>query len=262
MKANIIKSLRPFLVKHEPDILMYMGLTGLCSSIGLSILGTIKATKRVTDKKNKLKKDKLSIKEMITTVWDCYLPALVLTSVSVPCIICSNNIHNKRNAALAAAYTLSETAMQTYQDKVKEIVGEKKESQIRDEAAKETVSKTYSDSKNSVIMCANGDYLFCDSITGRYFKSTWDKIRSAQNELNARAINGMDQITLNEWYETIGLSRVEYGDERGWGLNVSNSSFGMMGSKGLIEVNCTCIMTEDNVPCAYINYTNKPIDLR
>jgi hypothetical protein len=176
-----------------------------------------------------------------------------MCAVSIPCIIAGNHVNNKRNAALAAAYTISETALQEYQDKAKEIVGDKKEQQIREAVGKDTVEKTYK--KGSTLVSGSGDYRFYDELSGRYFNSTWNKVLKSANELNANAIGGEDTITLNDWYEAIGLDPVELGEERGW--SVYNN-----GAKGLIEISLTSILTEDNIPCAAIHYENRPHELK
>lgn len=251
--ANIMKTIKPVLVKHEPDILMGMGLAGMVGSMALLVKSTIDAVNCVNARKIELNKEKLSKKEIFKTVWKCYIPPLIMTAVSIPCVIMGNRVLNRRNAALAAAYTISETALQEYQNKAKEIVGEKKEQQIREAAAKETVEKTYK--KGSTMITGNGDSLFYDELSGRYFRSTWNKVLKSANELNADAIGGSDIITINDWFQAIGLDPVELGEERGW--SVYNN-----GAKGLISISLTSTLTEDDIPCACIHYENRPYNLK
>lgn len=250
--SNILKTLKPVLVKHEPDILMYMGLAGLAGSMVLLVKSTIDAVKSVNNRKVELNKERLPVKEVIKASWKYYIPPVILTAASVPCIIMGNRVSNKRTAALAAAYTISETALQEYQNKTKEIVGEKKEQQIREAAAKETVEKTHK--QGSTLVLGSGDSLFYDEISGRYFKSTWNKVLKAANELNALAIGGNDVITLNQWFEEIGLDPIDIGENRGWSVYDN-------GAKGLINISLTSILTEDKTPCAAIHYENRPIAL-
>lgn len=248
----MIKTIKPFLVKHKPDILIYMGLSGLIGTMALLVNSTIKATKLVEARKIELNKEKLPAKEVFKTVWKCYIPPLVMTAVSIPCIIIGNRVSNKRNAALAAAYTISETALQEYQNKTKEIIGERKEQQIREAASKEIVGNSYK--SGATIISGNGDNLFYDELSGRFFNSTWNKVLKAANELNAKAIGGSDIVTLNDWYEAIGLEPVDLGEERGWSVY-------QKGAKGLISISLTSMLTEDNIPCAAIHYENRPYDI-
>ena len=106
---------------------------------------------------------------MIKAAFKCYIPSAVITTLSVGCIIAASNINHKRNAALATAYSLSESALKLYQEKVIETVGEKKEQQIRDEVAKEQIARNPV-SKNEVIVTSSGNTLCYDVLSGRYFK--------------------------------------------------------------------------------------------
>lgn len=123
---GMLKTIKPLMVKHEPEILMSMGLVGLVSSVFLAVDATAKAARVVEEEKYRLNKEKLTKTEIIKAVWKLYIPTAVITVASVPCIIAGNRVSSKRNAALAAAYTLSETALEEYQKKTKEVVGEKK----------------------------------------------------------------------------------------------------------------------------------------
>ena len=81
-------------------------------------------------KKKELKKDKLTLKEVFKETWKLYLPVVISTAVSIPCIITGNRVSNKRNMALAAVYTISETALQEYREKNKRSSW-KKEKKVR-----------------------------------------------------------------------------------------------------------------------------------
>ena len=126
MNNNIFKTLKPFLAKYEPEILMAMGISGMIFSTIWSVKATKTAVRKIDIKKEELNKDKLTLQEVVKETWKLYLPVVLSTAISVPCIIAGNRVSNKRNMALAAAYTISETALQEYQDKTKEVLGEKK----------------------------------------------------------------------------------------------------------------------------------------
>ncbi len=250
--ANVLTTIKPVLVKHEPDILMGMGLAGIVGSMALLVKSTVDAVYRVNLRKIELNKERLTKKEVFKTVWKCYIPPAIMIAASVPCVIMGNRVLTKRNAALAAAYTISETALQEYQNKTKEIVGEKKEQQIREATSKELVEKSYK--KGSTIITGNGDSLFYDELSGRYFKSTWNKVLKSANELNAKAISGSDVITINDWFQEIGLDPVDLGEERGWSVYKD-------GQKGLISISLTSMLTPDDIPCACIHYETRPYEL-
>ena len=103
-------------------------------------------------------------------------------------------------------------------------------------------------------MIGKGENLFFEPLSGRYFKSNWNDLYAAANELNATAMGSMSgEIRLNEWYDKIGLEPTDMGDEIGWALNGN--------PKELIKINLSSHLTNDKTPCAAISYERNPIKL-
>lgn len=251
MNINILKTLKPFLAKYEPEILMAMGISGMIFSTIWSIKATKTAVRKIDIKKEELNKDKLTLKEVVKETWKLYLPVALSTAISVPCIIAGNRVSNKRNIALAAAYTISETALQEYQDKTKEILGEKKYEKIQESISEDKVKKTYQDGVTNVAMIGDGDSLFYEELSGRYFKTNWNRISKAANELNAQSLNNLSGIiTLNEWFYILGLEGTALGEELGWTITD--------GAEGIIDISIDSVLTPDDKPCGAIRYNTKP----
>lgn len=251
---NPIKYIKPFATKHEPEILMAMGIGGMVFSVCWAIKASLKTAREIDKYKETYGKEKLSAKEIFKLSWKSYLPVVISTAASIPCIIASNSVSSKRYAALATAYTVTEAAMQEYQDKAKEIVGEKKAKEIEEAVSKDKVEKTYTGG-NQIIMTGNGDSLFYEPYSGRYFISNWNDILKAANELNAEAISSMNGFTsLNDWFQKLGLDSTDMGDEIGWDV--------MSGSRNIIDISISSHITKDNVPCGAISYNVRPSKLR
>ena len=250
---NPLTYIKPFVSKHEPEILMSMGIGGMIFSLAWRIKASFKAARAIDKYKETYGKDKLTAKETIKLTWKLYLPTVLSVAASVPCVIMSNKVSNKRYAAIATAYTISEAALQEYKDKTKEIIGEKKTKQIEESISDDRVTKTYSGG-NQVILTGNGDSLFYEPLSGRYFKSNWNDILKAANELNSEAITNMSgQTTLNDWFQKIGLETTEIGETLGWNL--------MNNSSNLIDISISSHITKDNVPCGAIYYNRQPVAL-
>lgn len=128
--------------KHSPEILIGLGITGAASSVIFAVKATPKAMILLDQKKQELGVEKLEAKEIIKTAAPVYIPTAVSFGVSVACIIGASSMNARRNAALTAAYTMSESALRTYRDKVLETVGEDKEREIRQAVAIEQQQKT------------------------------------------------------------------------------------------------------------------------
>ena len=251
MKNNLLASVRPFMAKHESEILMGVGLGGLIFSTVWAIKATAQAVRKLDLKKEELNTDTLTIKEVVKETWTLYLPVVISVGLAVPCIIAGNNVNNKRNAALAAAYTISEKSLHEYQEKTKEIVGKKKENEIHEAISAKRVKDNQGE---TILITGDGDSLFFEPMSGRYFKSNWNKILKCSNELNADALTDIcGEITLTDWYDKLGLSKTELSDSMGWTIQD--------GLDGLINIEIDSTL-KDSVPCGAIYYRNNPKSLR
>lgn len=243
--SNFIKTVGNKLSEHSPEILTGIGITGLLSTTVLAVKATPKALRLIDEKKEENNTDELTNMEVVKTCWKCYIPAAVTASVSVACLIGANSVNNKRNAVLATAYKLSESAFSEYKEKVIETIGEKKEEEVRDKIAKDRIEKNPVNN-NEVIITGKGDVLCYDIVSGRYFKSDVDKIRKAENTLNKKLMNDM-YCSLNEFYDLIGLPFTQMGFDLGWNVNDS-----------LVEIEFSTQLSEDDTPCVVIQYSVLP----
>lgn len=242
---SIIRNVQDTMQKHSPEILTGLGIGGMITSTILAVRATPKALKLMEAKKKELKTTKLTAKDTVKTTWKCYIPAVATSVVSATCIIGASSVNLKRNAALATAYRLSEAALTEYKEKVIETIGEKKEQAIHDEMAKDKVERNPV-STSEVIITDKGDTLFYDILSGRYFKSDIEKIRAARNELNRQMLDDM-YISVNEFYDAIGLPHTAQGYEFGWNI-----------TKGYIDLYFSAQMTEDERPCLAIEHRLPP----
>ena len=250
-KGNFLNSLNNFRVKHEPEILMATGLAGLTFSTVWAVKATIQAVRACDAKKVNENKAKLTFKEVIKTTWKYYLPVVGSMAASIPCIIIGNRVSSKRNAALAAACTLSETALKEYQAKTKELIGEKKEAKIKEAVAQEAVNKAKE--TKEIILNSDDEQLFFEPLSGRYFKSSWNKIQQACNDINEKALGSTTGMySLNDWFEAIGLDETDVGDMLGW----CTPGYGC--SQGLMRISLESTVTKDNKPCGCIYYDVRP----
>ncbi len=248
---NPFKYVKPFVTKHEPEILMGMGISGLIFSTVWAVRATFKASKAIRDFKESKQIEKITPKEAFKLTWRYYWPVVASTVLSVPCIIAGNRVSSKRYAALATAYTISEAALQEYQDTTREIVGEKKAKQIQEAVDEKKLNTTYQGG-NQIIMTGNGESIFYEPLSGRYFKSNWNEISKAANELNAEALGSMSgQITLNSWFSRLGLEDTDLGDQMGWDLAGDPNN--------LIKIDISShISPKDNIPVGSISYKRQP----
>ena len=245
---KLAKSAQLTIAKHSPEILTGIGIAGMITSGILAVRATPKALLLIEAKHTELgleHDEKLPPAEAVKATWKCYIPAAVTSLMSIICLVGASSVSARRTAALATAYKLSETALAEYQEKVIEEVGEKKERVIRDKVAEECVKKDPV-SNHDVIITGKGTTLCYDGTFGRYFRSDIDSIKKAINKVNRSVVTDM-YVSLNDFYDEIGLSPTKIGDDLGWNLD-----------DGEIDVDFSSQLAEDGTPCLVIRYTVAP----
>lgn len=241
----LVKNVRAAMKKHSPEILTGIGIAGMVTSTVMAVKATPKALMLLEDKQYELQTSKLKKKEAIKTTWTCYIPSLIVGSISIACLIGASSTNLRRNTALATAYTLSESTLKEYQDKVVETIGEKKEQTIRDSVAKDKMADN--PVREVILTDAGGNTICYDVLSGRYFKSDRDKIGRAMNELNRR-MRDETYVTLNDFYYEIGLEGTKMGDMLGWNID-----------KGYIDLAFSSHLDANGTPCLVIDYRVAPI---
>lgn len=245
-KAGQIKTL---LTNNSPMILTSLSVAGLVTTSVMAVKATPKAMHMIALAENTKYEveeiSKLTKKELIKATWKCYIPATIMGGLTIACLISAHNINNKRNAALAGLYSLTEKSLKEYQSKVVEVIGESKETKIRDEVAKDQL-KDNAPNPNGIIITGKGDALCYDSLSGRYFKSDIESIKKVLNKLSRDLMTDMF-VTLNDIYYELGLTSTKLGDLMGWHID-----------DGLIEPDFSSQLTDDGTPCLVLNFNVEP----
>ena len=244
--ATIAKDIRKFASKRSPEILTGIGIAGMITTTILAVRATPKALELIEEQKEEESVDELSSFEVVKIAWKPYIPAMVTCVVSTACLIGASSVNTKRNAALATAYKLSETALSEYREKVVETIGEKKERIVRDKVAEERVKKNPV-SKNEVIVTGNGKTLCFDPISGRYFMCSIETIKRAENELNKQMLHDISgYVSLNEFYDELGLDHTSVGNDLGWNTNQ------------LIDIDFSSQLNDNGEPSVVLDYLVAP----
>lgn len=237
-------NLKTYLSRNATHILTGASIAGLITTVIMAVHATPKAMYILED----LRADydgPPTVKTIVKSCWKVYAPSFIMGVVTAACIISSDTIGTRRNAALAGLYSVSETALKTYQEKVVETIGEEKEKNIRKKFREEKIQKT---ALKNLEKTPYGDDLCFESITGRYFLSDMQHIRAVVNDVNEKIL--MDgEITLNEYFERLGLDGVIMGNDLGWTL------------EDRLEIDFGSCLYSDGTPCLYLDYKKHPIVL-
>lgn len=255
------------LSKNSPTILTGCAIAGAVAAVGLAIKATKPALKHIREEKiahrdriiitdgderednelteEEIEKIQLKPTEVAKAVWKDYIPTAVALAGTTACIIGAHSISAKRTAAMAALYSMSESALKEYKAKTEEVVGKGKAEKIHEELMNDKV-RSHPITEQPIVRTGTGNTLCFDPFSGRYFYSDAQIIRAKINDLDSRIIGGDYRISLNEYYYELGLDGVKDGDERGWNVDC------------LIKEHFTSSLTSDGKPVLVIDLVEGP----
>lgn len=241
----LVKPLGTIIKKNAPQILSGLGIAFGIGAVGFTAKGTVKAVEDVKNAEAK-KGDKLTKVEVVKATWKNYIPAASCGVASATCIVASTHISMRRLATMTAAYAMSENSLKEYKEKALEILGEKKEEQVRSSINQDYIEKH--PPYNAIVENAKGGTTLClDKFGGRYFYSDADTIRRAINDLN-HMLNMDYHVALNDFYYVMDMKESGIGNSFGWNLNDGD----------LIDVEFTTELTEESVPVLVMDFTVGP----
>jgi Family of unknown function (DUF6353) len=174
-------------------------------------------------------------------VWRLYIPAGISGVSTILCIAGAHRFASQKTLAAHAALAVTERAYGEYRDKVVEEFGKRKDTAIRDKVVADQIALNPPPGRD-ILADGPGLVLCCESFTGRYFLSDMEKLRKAQNDLNAQLLKH-DYATFNDWYYLIGLKQTSVSDSLGW---FSNRQLSLEFSTHLTGDGRPCITFEYN----------------
>lgn len=199
----------------KSNILLVCGIASFVGSTAFTIKGTTCAIKACEKEKEKLKVDKLTFGQALKVCWKYYIPTVISVASGITCTILSNKVILKQNAAVLGAYTLSQAGLQAFQDESKKLLGEAKAKELSEKVSEKIVSDNIDKKNKEIYIDEDKEKIYYEPMTGRYFKSRWIDIENAAIKCN-KSHNIDETITMNEWFQYLGLESTELGEEFGW----------------------------------------------
>jgi len=250
ISTDFSSRIQKFISDNAPTILTTVGVTGTLVTAYLAGKASFRAAELIAREEEILQRSPFDrpvfkLQDKVRLVWTLYIPAAATSVTTIVSIIAANRVSDKRAAAMAAAFTISDRAFTEYKEKVFDRLGKGKEQNIRDEIAQDRVNKD-PPHESSVIITGSGEVLCYELFTGRYFKSTMENIKKAQNDINHRILTG-SSASLSEFYNLMDLPTTAQSDEVGWNLD------------RLLELRFSSVLTDDGRPCLSIDYSVVPI---
>ena len=243
---KLIYNTKAFLGRNSSTILTCIGGAGVVATTVMAVKATPKALKLLEGAKEE-KGEELTTFEVVKTAGPAYIPTIITGASTIACIFGANILNKRKQASMASAYALIDTSYKEYKKKVAELYGEDADNHVREEIAKDK----YVDSE--VELDDPNKKLFYDEFSGRYFESTTEDVIKAEYELNRR-MSEYYGVYLNDFYDMLGLDRVEYGDYIGWS---SNEVYEMQWSSW-IDFHHKKVTMDDGLECYIISWSIDP----
>lgn len=244
-------------IKHSPEILAGVGVVGVIASTVMACKATTKLSDILEESKDQLdqiktvavdpayadkyseddaKKDTtITYVQTGVKVAKLYAPSVILCAGSLGCLLASNNILKKRNAALSAAYMTVDKSFKEYRKRVADRFGEEVEKEIRyNIKAKEvtTVDENGNEVTETVKVMDGTDDPNTYSDYARFFDEScaaWQNdaeynltFLKAQQQYANDLLKSRGRLFLNEVYRMLGIDETKAGQVVGWVYNPDN----------------------------------------
>lgn len=261
MKEKLMKTYKKVelkAIKHSPEILAGVGVAGVVGSLVLACKATTKLSDVLEESKEQLDKIKevaadpayeekysqddakkdttITYVQTAMKVTKLYAPSVILCASSLGCLLTSNNILKKRNAALSAAYMTIDKSFKEYRKRVSDRFGEEIEKEIRYNIKAEEVVTSVDENGNEVtetVKVMDGtDDPNSYSDYARFFDEScaaWQNdaeynltFLKAQQQYANDLLKARGRLFLNEVYRMLGIDETKAGQVVGWVYNPDN----------------------------------------
>lgn len=260
MKEKLMKTYKKVelkAIKHSPEILAGVGVVGVVGSLVMACKATTKLSDILEDSKEQLDKIKevaadpayeekysqddakkdttITYVQTAMKVTKLYAPSVILCASSLGCLLASNNILKKRNAALSAAYMTVDKSFKEYRKRVADRFGEEVEKEIRYNIKAEEITKVDEDGNEvteTVKVMDGTDDPNSYSDYARFFDEScaaWQNdaeynltFLKAQQQYANDLLKAKGRLFLNEVYRMLGIDETKAGQVVGWIYNPDN----------------------------------------
>ena len=241
--------------KYSPEILAVVGTVGVIASAVMACKATTKVSEITEDTKHQIDMvhEAINDKELVESgkytkedsqkdlaiiytqtavkFAKLYGPAITLGTVSLACLLGSNQILRKRNAALAAAYATISKEFKEYRGRVIDRFGKEIDRELKYNIVKQQIEENVVDPETGEVKTEKKEVEVVDpdimgSPYAKFFDEGcrgWEKdaemnlmfLRSQQNYANdLLRIRGY--VFLNDIYDMLGIERTRAGQIVGW----------------------------------------------
>ena len=240
--ASGFNFLKKFASTNSTQLLTGTAIAGVAATAYLAAKAGSRAGEHLKYLQSK-SEEPLSLEEKVRFTWRFFVPTLGSATLTVSAIVLAQRINERRAAALAGLYALSEKALLDHKDKVEELLGTEKAREVEHRVTQDKINET--SGSTEVLILGTEETLIYDTWSGRYFKSSENTIMQTQNSFNNNLMSD-NFMTANEFYSMLGLDYIDAGNEVGWTPDF------------MVDIHIGTHKTVDGKPCLSIEHRYPP----
>ena len=256
---NVYNKVNGKVQKYSPEILAGVGVVGVVASTVMACKATMKldeilndsreTREKIVDVKDNpeytevyspedAKKDlTINYTQTAIKVAKLYAPAVMLGSASLGCLLASNGILRKRNAALSAAYVTVDKSFKEYRNRVAERFGNEVEKEIRYNIKAEEIEKVVFDEEGNETVVKETLKTMDPNLYSDYAKffdeasPCWQidpeynlMFLKSQQQYANDLLRAKGRLFLNDVYDMLGIDKTKAGQVVGWVYDEANPS--------------------------------------
>lgn len=242
MLKKLFYNSKRYLKKEAPTILTFMGAAGVIGTAIMAAKATPKALDLIEVARDEKGEDLTKI-ETVVVAAPAYIPSFLIGVSTIACIFGANVLNKRQQAALTSAYMMLNNSYKEYRNKLIELHSKEADEEIRKEILKDKIAAApqhITPANGLQDICDNQDkVLFYDSVSNRYFESTYLDVQAAEYYLS-RTFVLMGYVTPNDFYDFLGIPRVDFGDEIGWSMEEGYTWLDFEHIKSELDDGLTC----------------------
>lgn len=243
---SLLNKSQTFVKRNSATILTCVGAAGVIATSVTAVKATPKALLLLENAREEKGED-LTKLEKVKIAGPVYIPSLVMGAATVACIFGANVLNQRNQASLMSAYALVDNSYKEYRKKVDELYGIEAGEQVRAGIAKDKYTE------EGPAEPAEGELLYYDFYSGRYFEATPAMVQRAEYEVN-RTLMLDDGVFLNEWYQLIDLEPLEYGWNFGWSACANSDMYWQT----WIDFKHEKTIMDDGLECIIVSFSQEP----
>lgn len=230
--------------RNSPTILVCLASVGTIATAVLSAKATPKAILLV-DEAKKEKQEDLTVVETVIAAAPAYIPAATACASTIFCMFGANGISRRRQASLASAYFLVKDSYDRYREKVKVLLGDKADSEVMASVIRDRCEENEVEYENRL--------LFFEEHLKEPFERTIEEVMTAEYQFNRRFAR-RGHASLNEFYELLGLPKIEDVETLGWSAEAGCELYGY----AWVDFAHELVVTDDGLECYIISMPFPP----